>query len=170
MKKLTPLQLPLPKGATKFLIMVDNQELADKIINSPIESAKSFSIHQFIKSEAPIQKGDEYYIQEEFCLLDFSKLAKELDKPLVGYAELRKSKVYAGDGSEFLPASEMTYEQSRVKGTCIQVEIKRCQDIYQSDEWIKFGDFLDFIEEHFGDNTYDNNGYFWVVSVKGEFR
>jgi len=91
-----------------------------------------------IKYYLPIKQCDGIYIGEEFCLLDFSKLSSDLSEPLIGYKELMKSEAYGGDGSEFKPASEMTYEQSRLRFTVGEVSVKRADDL-ELDELISLG-------------------------------
>lgn len=128
-----PIQLnyDLPKGATAFIKLVNNDKISIQADEDTFHSAYKFtcdwckgndptctdcygtgfiwdldceSKEEFIKKYSLLQAGDKFFIQEEFNPNMFPHM-------------------------EYLPASQMTYEQSRTKGTVISVECKRVKDL-----------------------------------------
>jgi hypothetical protein len=177
----TPLELQYTpsQGATKFLIMVEPKlsRRGDLINELPHDT------------KPPIQKGDEYFLQEIFY---------QIDNPDFGTWHKAEWDLKGGclnKKYEWQSASEMTYEQSRFKGTCIDVQLKRAKQLshkdmvalgfdaeksLSSDERLiraetgyeptedypdrAFEWFKDWLDSNFGEGTCNKNGYFWVVS------
>jgi len=105
--------------ATMFMfpIIGDNQTLINKIVNSKIESAKSYSIGKFIQNEAPLQIGDkDIYVKEEFTVSLY-------DNGLVTGSQ------FAPRLPIWQPASQMTKEQSRYTiNEVIDIRVVRVKD------------------------------------------
>jgi hypothetical protein len=112
----------LSDGATMLLMPIDKD--ITKIENGRIEwngrdeNVWHQEIEPFITCFLPIQAGDEFYCQEDFiaCNQPNTFWYKADNRP---------------NNNEFFwqPASEMTEQQSRFKFKCVDVEIKRVQDL-----------------------------------------
>ncbi len=122
-------------GASKFIVPIDEtikegyifqgySSRADEIIKANFWNESIRDI-QFI--ELPLQKGDEFFIQEEFWELSNKGYNKNFVKD--------KKIIYKSDKSEkskrtlWLDASQMQEHQSRHKDTCLGIEVKRVQDL-----------------------------------------
>ncbi len=86
---------------------------------------------------APLQKGDEFFIQEEFAELlgDID----DIDSETIYYrndGEINDcmDSDYQPIATPWQPASQMQEHQSRHKDTCLGIEVKRVQDIHTARE------------------------------------
>lgn len=85
---------------------------------------------EFVDKYYPLQKGDEFFIQEEFKYVG----CKAENSPMSTYRRIAYSdhenyndKGVATGKAKVIDASQMTQEQSRYKGIVVDVEVKRVQ-------------------------------------------
>ena len=147
----------LANDATALLFMVDEKALKiwENSRNSTlaiIEDDKvikgGFDLDKYLRVFSPLQPNQECYVQEG-------------------------SKQEIGGYNTFVPASKMTYEQSRDKFTVKSVEVKRLSDLsckeVETIKGIVENYFDSWIDEQYGQGTYSSNPYcFYAVIDKGE--
>ncbi len=87
-------------------------------------------IKSFISMFSPLQMGEEYFVQEEFMYSEVVNIIRyriDADNNLrddLTYEELMDYKTI-----NWKDASQMQEHQSRLKFKCIEIEVKRVQDI-----------------------------------------
>lgn len=89
---------------------------------------------------APLQIGDEFYLQEEF--------EEIISQPEVGGVCIQRN------------ASQMTPKQSRYKGKILNIEIERIQDLVAID-----GELVDYVNS-LSDEIYDQNPYVFIYTIE----
>jgi hypothetical protein len=119
---------------------------ADTIL-VPIDKKYTLAKVSTIKERLPIQVGDKFFCQEEFCA-DEKLIFYKVDVPKI----LQECK--------WQPASEMTEAQSRFNRVVVAIEIKRVQEITEDDAELmgihhKGGDPLA--------DTGDYNDSYWII-------
>ena len=105
-------------GATMFMFPVDEDTQA-WLKNRDLD---------FIEVFAPIQKGDEFFIQEEFFECGCENTCTVCD-------ELETNIMYRADGEDeftenavWQPASQMQEHQSRYRSECLNIRVARVDD------------------------------------------
>ena len=99
---------------------------------------------QLIKNRSQLQVGDKFYVQE--AIIDPTGQMPSL------------------------PASEMTYEESRFKGEVVSLEVKQIQNLFSIDKFnlgIKVDETVrSWYNEQYGENAYEDNPYIYLTTHK----
>lgn len=194
------LQYDLPKGATAFIMKPKQTiySIHDGLVE--FQGADGASdveiIEEFMEYCSPLQVGDEFYIQEDYSdtsysyYINVSNLWQKTTKEFYENSSLDKVKIDNEWHEEMLEIlhdtnigsieyriTQMTYEQSRHKGVCVSVELKRVKDMEYAQKqslcswWVnrehhvrvKFSTWLD---QNFGQDTYEQNPWVFVITFK----
>lgn len=136
----------------------------EAIANIPNKKCNEYEPAQWFMNRK-LQIGDEFYVQEEFCLTPKSKYCNIILKNDCGAKFIQ-----AGTNIDWCKASEMTYEQSRIKHPITDIQIKKVQElsvqekqnicILERNEVISFSDWIKK-----QDINYDDNPYVFLVKV-----
>lgn len=137
-------------------------------------------LNKFIEQEAPLQKGDEFFIQEEFIqgFEDFEEQKEDefktwykVDNDLHEWIEFEEEGVIS---PPWIEASQMQEHQARFKDVVLDVEAKRVQDIFGNEKAIIMGkeDELGYIEDKWLDwlkeqDINQEGTYVFIYTVKG---
>jgi len=108
-------------NADMLLLPIDSKAIQSSDIH------KTVGVEKSILPFLPLQEGDEVYFQEEFRNNEYGDIeykASKFTTPVASHL----------NANQWEPASEMTYEQSRFKGTVVSVEVKRVQEL--TDDYI----------------------------------
>ena len=125
------------------------------------------SYEEFFKEWAPVQLGQEFFIQEEFIRVS------NLDK-----LEIRTRRDISEDEHKYiwLPASDMSYNESQFKSKPISLEIKQVQELDSNDwsnlmlttesKWLPYHD--EFIEWFNTESNikYEDNPFVFVYELE----
>lgn len=159
-------------GATMFMVPIGVK--ADKIE----EAIKSFGKENLINSalrEAPLQKGDEFFIQEDFTedeillggneiLYKNDFMPRDFKNSAIGYGlttDYMKERVLKR--CNWNDATQMQEHQSRHKDICLDIEVKRAGDIFMNEvECCKM--MGNVIDDTF---PYKNDDYVFLITYKG---
>lgn len=156
------LQYDLPKGATAFIMKADNQSDAELAIK-----LGGRFLREFFLRYSPLQPVDEFYIQEEFVInTKYPEYIRGGKQNLI-----YKNSQFSFRVKGWKPKSQMTYEQSRHKGVCVSVELKRVQDMRgnereKASHYSLLFDFKSWLDQNFGHGTYEQNPWVFVVTFK----
>lgn len=128
--------IPIPDGTITISKESDSYNMIvenygdTRIENVGLFSTVELALSYFKGKYAPLKKGDEFFIQEDFSVYDFPRVSSE---PLVGYYEMWNNNLYVGDKTEIKDASQMQEHQPRYKDVCLNVEVKRFGEVLVSD-------------------------------------
>lgn len=190
-----PIEIQLPKetikglvnGATKFIIPIDKdiniEETRGDMLSytTHIKGVKtSWSndyIEAFIKEFSPLQISDIHFVQEKFI---YSEIANSICYKNVADENLRDDltdlELFDYQSVSWKDASQMTYEQSRLKDlVVVDVEIKRVQDlnvgeivkVYGCDRFLyqdRIDEFIEWYNKQY--NNYNENPYVFIVAIE----
>lgn len=140
----------LSNGATALLFVVEDERLIDIWENKRHSDEDT---KMFLNLFSPLQPNQEYYVQEEF-----------VDAPMMGMLFKNDNALVCNN---WLPASQMTYEQSRYRFTVKSIEVKRVQELTQ-EEWVKMNRLPSsyLFNEQYGQGTYESNPYIFYVVIE----
>lgn len=187
-----PIGIELPKETieallnrtSKFIVPIDTGLKIHSIDDAGIsfydgETECWLTKETFIDSIAPLQIGDELYVQEEFFVLkDGVKINSEPRK--IAYRDDRGSISYNNEVQifehldlTFLKSSFMTPEQSRIKGKITDIQVKNTNSLSISDKSDCYQPFTgnkklcwpDWFDEQFNEN-YESDPTFFLVSME----
>lgn len=161
MSEKQPIDIELPKetieallnGASKFIVPIKSQGLTKLEVNEYHEltcsncghiadnTPKHICLHcegLMCYENAPLQIGDEFYVQEEF-IMGYADVEEQLDyrvfykneTPDLEWCDAPEDEPYPAPFNE---ASQMTPEQSRIKGKITDVRVKNTNSLSISDK------------------------------------
>lgn len=171
--ELTQSQIKALEGGASMLIL--------PIVGISIKNYKVLDVKSFIYDWCLLQKGDKFFIQEEFMLYGNQIVSKEIYHTCGLETSSCVGNVYLWE-----PASQMTYEQSRFKDLeCVDVRVVKVQNIeyktsfkirgikkstFWSDCENEIGMLEDFynrqMQEQNINRTYEDNDYVFLVEFK----
>ena len=179
--ELTPTQIKaLESGATMFLFTIDNRILecvGNKMYRVECSGGVSWDCEKtIIKELSPIQKGDkDIFVQEEFTTDSDEEYG--INDELVYYSDTEDYWFGTHEDNpqkyrnQWLPASQMTKEQSRYSfNECIDIKVIRVQEInikdipkIQTEMWMFDDWYNQQMKEQNINRTYEDNDYVFLV-------
>jgi len=128
--------------------------------------------NELILELSPLQAGDRWFHQEKFIegYEDIDNIEEECTKVWYKIDDEIQEWYYNEDDCVEVPwldASEMTYEQSRLKGTTESVEVKKVQELVYAELKKILGDVMlknsfnieDWLDSIYGEGTFVDNPY-----------
>lgn len=150
-------------GATMFSFPIEEDIFVHDTTVTFDNKTQCWFVSNYIKEFSSLQKDDEFFIQEDFCYI------KGITTTPIYKAEIQDEK-----DIRFEDASQMQEHQSRFKDVCLNVEIKRVQDLDLLDviglgiskDWPTFST-IEWIEKYYN-IKYKDNPYVFLYTVKSD--
>lgn len=193
-------------GATMFVVPIDRKDISISSKEEDFQSSRKFlceycggrtpacgecygegwnwdldceSEEEFISKYSPLQKGDEFFIQEDwnYCSIYSGHYIYK-----ASFSKNYHSKKLV-DRMKWQDASQMQEHQSRFKDVCLDVEIKRVQDLefesildlgfpyekVDEDGLIVYEWIADWFDSQYEEKQieYEDNPYVFAIRVQG---